>query len=351
MTRTPQVRAIIYAGIFGQLSLNQVNELLKAAGCEKQAVPENTYRSILKNEIPAFQRYPELLGKFIFHPKTRGWLKRNGFTTIMLVAAVFHSVAGHCADGITEERAKAYARDKCVFAAARLWPETAVKYGARPGDLFGTGDSPAKIVCIWDATIGAGSISESNGCAIGFLNPANGSYSLFYRQGQVVDRNRTVNKYAGSIVEGRKCSKKTVEQLLFKVEIPPGDKFMAEQNGVSVDGIWNYYTDLTKKHYKLGGETPVLLKVLINKFNVRTGEPSVSGDLAQARPELSFERRINFQGIVSSPDGGFKARVNNEVVGADEYIGDTGVKVVEISISSVTFQDRGKIFIKTMIRD
>lgn len=60
---------------------------------------------------------------------------------------------------------------------------------------------------------------------------------------------------------------------------------------------------------------------------------------------------LELQGIISNPESGFKAIVNNEVVGAGEMIGSTGIKVLKISDLGVTFLYQGKRFSKGVSRD
>jgi hypothetical protein len=61
--------------------------------------------------------------------------------------------------------------------------------------------------------------------------------------------------------------------------------------------------------------------------------------------------QINLQGIVSNPDSGFKAIVNDEVLGVGELVGKTGIKIVKISDLGVTFLYQGKKFSKGVSRD
>ncbi len=60
---------------------------------------------------------------------------------------------------------------------------------------------------------------------------------------------------------------------------------------------------------------------------------------------------LELQGIISNPESGFKAIVNNEVVGAGEMIGNTGIKVLKINDLGVTFLYQGKRFSKGVSRD
>ena len=60
---------------------------------------------------------------------------------------------------------------------------------------------------------------------------------------------------------------------------------------------------------------------------------------------------VNLQGIVSNPDSGFKAIVNDEVLGVGEFVGSTKVKIVSITDLGVTFVYQGKRFSKGVSRD
>lgn len=60
---------------------------------------------------------------------------------------------------------------------------------------------------------------------------------------------------------------------------------------------------------------------------------------------------INLQGIVSNPESGFKAIVNDEVLSVGEMIGNTKIKIVKITDLGVTFQYQGKRFSKGVSRD
>lgn len=71
----------------------------------------------------------------------------------------------------------------------------------------------------------------------------------------------------------------------------------------------------------------------------------------RARAAVRPETLVNLQGIVSNPDSGFKAIVNDEVLGAGEYIGSTKIKIVKISDLGVTFEYQGKKFSKGVSRD
>jgi hypothetical protein len=75
--RTPAARAIIYAGIFGGLTFDEVNRLLEEAGFADQAIPHQTFESIRSNEALIFRENPTLLGEFIYKPRSRGWIKER----------------------------------------------------------------------------------------------------------------------------------------------------------------------------------------------------------------------------------------------------------------------------------
>ena len=60
---------------------------------------------------------------------------------------------------------------------------------------------------------------------------------------------------------------------------------------------------------------------------------------------------VNLQGIVSNPESGFKAIVNDEVLGAGEFIGTTKIKIIKITDLGVTFSYQGKKFSKGVSRD
>ncbi|MDD5305304.1 MAG: hypothetical protein PHS14_19580 [Elusimicrobia bacterium] len=60
---------------------------------------------------------------------------------------------------------------------------------------------------------------------------------------------------------------------------------------------------------------------------------------------------VNLQGIVSNPESGFKAIVNDEVLGAGEFVGNTKIKIIKITDLGVTFEHQGKRFSKGVSRD
>jgi hypothetical protein len=72
---------------------------------------------------------------------------------------------------------------------------------------------------------------------------------------------------------------------------------------------------------------------------------------SRAKPKANPETMVNLQGIVSNPDSGFKAIVNDEVLGAGEFIGSTKIKIVKITDLGVTFDYMGKRFTKGVSRD
>ena len=58
---------------------------------------------------------------------------------------------------------------------------------------------------------------------------------------------------------------------------------------------------------------------------------------------------VELQGIISNPESGFKAIVNNEVVGVGEIVNK--VRIVRISDAGVVFDYKGQKFTKTVSRD
>lgn len=71
------------------------------------------------------------------------------------------------------------------------------------------------------------------------------------------------------------------------------------------------------------------------------------------KPQIDIRSFVDLQGIVANPDGENKAIVNDVVVGAGETFDARGheVKVVRISPAGVTFQYKGKRFVKSVSRD
>ena len=58
---------------------------------------------------------------------------------------------------------------------------------------------------------------------------------------------------------------------------------------------------------------------------------------------------VDLQGIISNPESGFKAIVNNEVVSVGETVGK--VRIVRITDGGVVFEYKGKRFSKSVSRD
>jgi hypothetical protein len=58
---------------------------------------------------------------------------------------------------------------------------------------------------------------------------------------------------------------------------------------------------------------------------------------------------VDLQGIISNPESGYKAIVNNEVVGIGELVGK--VRIVRITEGGVVFDYKGQKFTKTVSRD
>ncbi len=83
-------------------------------------------------------------------------------------------------------------------------------------------------------------------------------------------------------------------------------------------------------------------------------------DLANASKRTHRDRRVkavdpktlvNLQGVVSNAEGGFKAIVNDDVLGAGEFIGTTKIKIIKITDLGVTFEYKGRRFSKGVSRD
>ncbi|MCM2564505.1 MULTISPECIES: hypothetical protein [Janthinobacterium] len=77
--RTPAERAIIYAGVLGGLSLEQLNNLL--AQTNTRCVPAASYESMKKTYVPFWiagmetkGEGPNIFGKEIYHPTPWGRL-------------------------------------------------------------------------------------------------------------------------------------------------------------------------------------------------------------------------------------------------------------------------------------
>jgi hypothetical protein len=58
---------------------------------------------------------------------------------------------------------------------------------------------------------------------------------------------------------------------------------------------------------------------------------------------------VDLQGVISNTDSGFKAIVNNEVMGVGEFVAGTRIKIIKITDLGVTFADpQGKRFVKSV---
>ncbi|MBI4677945.1 MAG: hypothetical protein HY748_10220 [Elusimicrobia bacterium] len=68
---------------------------------------------------------------------------------------------------------------------------------------------------------------------------------------------------------------------------------------------------------------------------------------AKARKDKPVEQTLSLQGIVAMPEGN-KAIINNDMFGEGEWVGRTGIKVMKILPSSVTFSHKGRTFTKHM---
>jgi len=80
---------------------------------------------------------------------------------------------------------------------------------------------------------------------------------------------------------------------------------------------------------------------------------------AAARPKRGSKAKaavnpitlVELMGIISNAESGFKAIVNNEVLGVGEFIGSTKIKVVKITDLGVTFDYKGKRFSKSVSQE
>lgn len=70
MARPPHERAIIYAAIYGELTIDETNTLLEKVGGSK--IPKSTFDMVKSRYIPAFKKDPSKMGANIFHPQTLG---------------------------------------------------------------------------------------------------------------------------------------------------------------------------------------------------------------------------------------------------------------------------------------
>ena len=68
--RTPAERAIIYAAVMGELSLEETRELLKSAGFGH--MPESSWDMLKRKYLPEFRKNPRLIGECIHKPKSMG---------------------------------------------------------------------------------------------------------------------------------------------------------------------------------------------------------------------------------------------------------------------------------------
>jgi hypothetical protein len=64
------------------------------------------------------------------------------------------------------------------------------------------------------------------------------------------------------------------------------------------------------------------------------------------KPPKDPRTLVDLQGIISNTDSGFKAIVNNEVMGVGEFVAGTRIKIVKITDLGVTFDLQGKRFVK-----
>lgn len=64
--RKPAERAILFAAAYGELTLEQANDLLKQAGF--RACPESSWEMLKRSYVPAFANRPHYMGQYIFVP-------------------------------------------------------------------------------------------------------------------------------------------------------------------------------------------------------------------------------------------------------------------------------------------
>ena len=72
--KTPSERAIIYAGVLGNLTLEQVNDLLVGAGFPGD-LPKSSWEMLHRAYRPRFLEEPVLLGECIYSPRAVGDLE------------------------------------------------------------------------------------------------------------------------------------------------------------------------------------------------------------------------------------------------------------------------------------
>lgn len=73
--RKPSERAIIFAGLIGGLTLDEVRELLDEAGFGGENLPLRSWELLQAAYLPEFLKNPTLLGQSIYSPKPMGDLK------------------------------------------------------------------------------------------------------------------------------------------------------------------------------------------------------------------------------------------------------------------------------------
>jgi hypothetical protein len=66
--REPAHRTIIYGGVLGGLSCEDVNKMLRDVN--ERDLPESSYRSIRDHYVPYFKADLGRLGRVIYHPPT-----------------------------------------------------------------------------------------------------------------------------------------------------------------------------------------------------------------------------------------------------------------------------------------
>ena len=74
--RDPADRAIIYGGILGGLSREEVNKILDKV--KERELPESSYRSIREHYVPYFKADLSRLGRAIHSPPTWSALRNAG---------------------------------------------------------------------------------------------------------------------------------------------------------------------------------------------------------------------------------------------------------------------------------
>lgn len=74
--RAPAHRAIIYAGVLGALSNEEINEMLATLG--ERPLPARSYEAIRNHYVPHFKQDLRRLGRAILHPPTFSDLSEAG---------------------------------------------------------------------------------------------------------------------------------------------------------------------------------------------------------------------------------------------------------------------------------